>query len=77
MTAQVTDIRPHLMARARICSGGCSFFSPQYEYGRKVAGLGACQKHDSQFAVQVGINCLWAQPRSIAEVSAPPMAQHR
>ena len=64
--------------RPRICSGGCQFFNPEYSRGRKIAGMGTCDKHDSQLTVQVGDFCRWIAGRlnaSAAAASAPsPMA---
>ncbi len=78
LQAELIDIRQHIAARARICSGGCSFFAPEYQQGRKVAGVGTCQKHDSQCSVQVGIMCLWAQPNmSTTTISSRATALHR
>ena len=50
---------PPPVIRPRVCSGGCSFFLAEYDRGRKIAGVGTCQKHDSQLPVQVGNLCLW------------------
>ena len=53
---------PQAPARQRICSGACPFFTPEYDRGRKIAGIGRCEKHDSQLRVQVGDVCIWTQP---------------
>ena len=70
---QAESIQDHGHAsrpRPRICSGGCQFFSPEYNKGRKIAGMGSCDKHDSQLSVQVGEFCVWLTSR----VSAPAAA---
>ena len=56
--------------RPRICSGGCQFFSPEYDRGRKIAGMGSCDKHDSQLTVQVGDFCVWLTGRMNAASAA-------
>ena len=63
---------PQAPARHRICSGACPFFSPEYDRGRKIAGIGRCEKHDSQLRVQVGDFCLWARERFAKPAIAQP-----
>jgi hypothetical protein len=66
---------PQAPTRQRVCSGACPFFTPEYDRGRKIAGIGRCEKHDSQLRVQVGDFCLWTQPSlSKSRHAEPPVA---
>jgi len=52
--------------RSRICSGACPFFSPTYQQGRKLPGVGTCDRHESALPVTVGTLCLWLRAETVA-----------
>ncbi|MEA2641004.1 MAG: hypothetical protein QOF51_2398, partial [Chloroflexota bacterium] len=45
--------------RQRICSGACPYFVEHYHDGRKVAGVGSCQRQLGGMDVRVGTRCAW------------------
>src|SRR6266498_853752 len=54
--------RPSVPQSARrICSGGCDYFTPVYQSGRKIAGVGMCENARCGADVRVGMICLWAK----------------
>ncbi len=57
----VLSVHPGVRAARRICSGSCDYFTPVYESGRKIAGVGTCENFHCGSAVRVGIMCLWAK----------------
>jgi hypothetical protein len=59
-TASLT-VNPGVRSSRRICSGSCDYFTPVYESGRKVAGVGTCENLHCGSAVRVGMMCLWAK----------------
>ncbi|HZT06999.1 MAG TPA: hypothetical protein VFC51_08200 [Chloroflexota bacterium] len=67
----------HGQERVRVCSGGCPFFSPEYVNGRKLAGMGCCQKHDSQLTVRVGNACIWPRAGVASQRDAMLVAARR
>jgi hypothetical protein len=60
----------HRAWRRQVCTGACPFFASEYVAGRRVPGVGTCERHASEVAVTVGIECLWT-----AKATSPVPAQ--
>ena len=56
----------------RICSGSCDYFTPVYQSGRKIAGVGMCENARCGADVRVGMICLWAKKSLSSETFLAP-----
>jgi hypothetical protein len=65
-TAVLSDY-PGVRSARRICSGSCDYFTPVYQSGRKIAGVGTCENLHCGSPVRVGIVCLWAKESLTSE----------
>lgn len=65
---------PRGQAARRICAGNCEHFEALYEWGRKIAGTGVCEKNEVHAPVRVGMPCLWSTSLSLRGPAAQPAA---
>jgi hypothetical protein len=63
----VLSVYPGVRAARRICSGSCDYFTPVYQSGRKIAGVGTCENMHCNSPVRVGMMCLWAKESPASE----------
>ena len=67
LRSAVVSAYPGVRSARRICSGSCDYFTPVYQAGRKIAGVGTCENLHCGSPVQVGMMCLWAKESLTSE----------